>query len=241
MNIYQNLIGTIFPSYKRNLIRQEENNFFSAIVDALPESLADIKLSSKSGKLLGLNNWELYKGFKFATASLSEKALLENKKRGQNFKISGISVFSKQNNNFVDVELLVKDNFVSAIKTSNDNFQISAFDITKINVEKVTKIPFEFPPDDIDIFYNSLDKDIQERLNLNEIFDIDFNGKTYYVFYDLEDGNYLAVDKNQKVYSLVHDAKPMAKTMKCNFNEILNEISENKFNKEKHLDERYSK
>ena len=166
---------------------------------------------------------------------------MENKKRGQNFKISGISVFSKQNNNFVDVELLVKDNFVSAIKTSNDNFQISAFDITKINVEKVTKIPFEFPPDDIDIFYNSLDKDIQERLNLNEIFDIDFNGKTYYVFYDLEDGNYLAVDKKQKVYSLVHDAKPMAKTMKCNFNEILNEISENKFNKEKHLDERYSK
>jgi hypothetical protein len=42
-----------------------------------------------------------------------------------------------------------------------------------------------------------------------------------------------------KVYSLVHDAKPMAQGMKISLSEIINEIACNKFDKAKHLEERY--
>lgn len=240
MNIFQKIVGLIFPPYKKSVVRQEENRLFIAIINALPDSLSDIKLNSINSKLFGLNDWKQYTGFKFVTFSLSEKTLLENRKRDCNFKISGISIFSIKTNKFEDVEILVKNNFISGIRISNDNFQISEFDISKIKTEKLTKIDFSFPPDDIDVFYNSLDTEIKIKLNIDNLFDIEFNRKTYYVFFDLEDGNYLAVDKNQKVYSLVHDAKPMSKLMKISFLQMLNDISENKFDKEKHLEKRYN-
>ena len=62
----------------------------------------------------------------------------------------------------------------------------------------------------------------------------------YYTFFDLEDGNYLAVDKKLNVYSLVHDARPMVKKMKVTFKSILDELASGSFQIEKHLDERYA-
>jgi len=101
------------------------------------------------------------------------------------------------------------------------------------------KTDFTFPPTAIDLFYDGLDTEIKQKLNPDDLSEIDFNNRIYYSFYDLEDGNYLAVDKNLKVYSLVHDAKPIAKGMKITFIDILSEIAENKFDKKQHLDERY--
>jgi hypothetical protein len=57
----------------------------------------------------------------------------------------------------------------------------------------------------------------------------------------LEDGNYLAVDKNQNVYSLIHDAKPAATKIKYSLEEILVDIKAGRFDKDKHVDERYRK
>jgi hypothetical protein len=76
-------------------------------------------------------------------------------------------------------------------------------------------------------------------LNPDDIFDIDFSNRTYYAFYDLEDGNYLATDKKLNVYSLVHDARPMAKKLKCSLADMLVDIEAKTFDKDKHLEERY--
>ncbi|WP_307294968.1 hypothetical protein [Flavobacterium sp. SORGH_AS_0622] len=100
---------------------------------------------------------------------------------------------------------------------------------------------FDFPPNEIDLFYDSLDSNIREKLNYNELFDIDFNGRTFYVIYDLEDGNYIAVDNKQNVYSLIHDAEPMILKMKITFLEILEQIENNQFDVSAHFDKRYGK
>lgn len=239
MNIFQKLLGTIFPPYKFKIIREEESKLLNAIVNALPENYKDIKTSCENSTLLGLNDWELHPGFKTLIVSCSEEILLNYRKRGENYKIQGIEIFSKEKGNYENVEILVRNNMVAAIKISNSKFILNNFDLMKINIKNISKSDFEFPPNDVDIFYNSLDNEIKEKLKIDDIFDIDFNNKTFFAFYDLEDGNYLAVDKKEKVYSLVHDAKPMTKTLKYTFNEILSEISENKFDKEKHLEERY--
>jgi hypothetical protein len=42
-----------------------------------------------------------------------------------------------------------------------------------------------------------------------------------------------------RVWSLVHDAKPMAKLLKVDLKELLSEIAESKFDGDAHLDERY--
>ena len=108
----------------------------------------------------------------------------------------------------------------------------------KIDNTNISKSSFAFPSSDIDTFYEELPENIKEKLDPNNLSEIDFANRIYYTFYDMEDGNYLAVDKKLTVYSLVHDARPMAKKMKITFGEILNDLANNKFDKEKHCEER---
>lgn len=44
-----------------------------------------------------------------------------------------------------------------------------------------------------------------ELLDLTNLGEFDFNGKTYYQIKDLEDGNYIAIDNKGQVFGLVHD------------------------------------
>jgi hypothetical protein len=128
---------------------------------------------------------------------------------------------------------------LSGLKIANSQYKLSEFDLEKIINTRVTKSDFTFQPAEIDIFYDSLDQHVKDLLSPDDLCDIDFNNRAYYSFYDMEDGNCLAVDKNQQVYSLIHDAKPMSTKMKTSFTEILENIKNNRFDLEKHLSERY--
>lgn len=239
MNIIQKILGTVFPPFKHSVLRQEQARLFTAVINSLPEDFTEIKQQTLSARLCGLDNWKLHPDFKFVSLSYGGDTIFKYKKRGQNFKISGLQIFSNLTRQFEDIEILIHDNLVSGLKIENSTYQLSEFDVSKINNQAVTKVAFTFPPSDIDIFYDSLDQEIKDKLNPDDLFDIDFNNRTFYSFCDLEDGNYLAVDKNLKVYSLVHDAKPMATVIKISFSDILSEIKQNKFDNEKHLAERY--
>ncbi len=239
MNILQKILGTVFPPYKHSVLRQEQARLFTAVISSLPEDFNEIKQQTLSARLWGLDNWKLYPDFKFVSLSYGGDTVFKYKKNGRNFKISGLQIFSNLRRQFEDIEILIHDNLVSGLKIENSHYQLSEFDLGKINNKSVTKSVFTFPPRDIDIFYESLDQEIKNKLNSDDLFDIDFNNRTFYSFLDLEDGNYLAVDKNQKVYSLVHDAKPMATAMKISFSDILTDIANNKFDKEEHLAERF--
>lgn len=205
----------------------------------MPEDFNEIKERTLSARLWGFENWKLYPDFKFVSLSYGGDIVFKYKKRGQNLKISGLQIFSNLTKQFEDIEILIHDNLVSGVKIGNSQYQLSEFDLGKINNDGVTKSAFTFPPSHIDIFYDSLDQEIKNKLNPDNLFDIDFNNRTFYSFCDLEGGNYLAVDKNLKVYSLVHDANPMVTSIKVSFRDILSEIANNKFDKEKHLEERY--
>lgn len=168
MNIFQKILGTIFPPYKFKIIREEENKLLNSIVNALPETYKDIKTSYKNSKFFGLGNWQLHPGFETLIISFGEETLLKPRKRGENYKIQGIEIFSNQNNKFENVEILVRDNLISAIKISNSSFLLRNFDLMKIITNNVSKSAFEFPPKDIDIFYNSLSNDIKDKLQIDD-------------------------------------------------------------------------
>jgi hypothetical protein len=137
------------------------------------------------------------------------------------------------------VDLLIHDNYLAGLRIERSNYQLQEFDIKNIQSERLEKAVIEFPASEIDLFYEKLDDSLKSKINLDDIFDIDFNNRTYYVFYDLEDGNYLATDKKLNVYSLVHDARPMAKKLKYTLADILTDIETRTFDKDKHLEERF--
>ena len=107
--------------------------------------------------------------------------------------------------------------------------------------DNVHKLDFQFLPEKIDLFYDSLPLNIKQIVMHDDIFEIEINGRVYYAFYDLEDGNYLAVNEKLEVYSLVHDATPMVMKQKISFDKILVDLQTNKFNKGQHLKERLSR
>ena len=239
MNDLQKILGTVFPPYRFSVLRQEQGKLLNAIIDTLPDNFKEIKNQTKSGKFLGLNDWKLFPDFKFITISYSGETISEYKKRGQNFKINGLQIFSTKNKRFENIEILIQDNLLIGLKITNSKYQINEFDTLEILADNVTRTVFSFPQNKLDIFYQNLDDEIKDKLNENDLFDIDFDGRTFYAFHDLEDGNYLAVDKNQKVFSLVHDTKPMIENIKVTFKDILTEISENRFDIKEHLESRY--
>ncbi|MGN6163698.1 MAG: hypothetical protein ACTHOF_04080 [Flavisolibacter sp.] len=240
MNILQKTLGTVFPPYKFSVLRQEQARLFTAIISALPDEFSEIKTQTLLGRLYGLDDWKMFPDFKFVSMGYGGDTVFKYKRRGQNFKIAGLQIFSKRNDQFENVEILIQDNLVRGLKITNSDYQLNEFDLRKRKADNVSKSDFAFPPSDIDLFYERLDTEIKQKLNPDDLSEIDFNNRVYYSFFDLEDGNYLAVDKNLNVYSLVHDAKPMAKRLKNTFMEVLSDLQNNKFDKEKHLAERYS-
>jgi len=239
MNVLQKILGAVFPPYKFSVLRKEQNRLFVSIISGLPDEFNDIRAQSLSSRFQGFKNWEAYPDFKYVTKYFPGEILFEYKRHGQNFKLSGLEIFSIRNHKFEQIEILIHHNLIAGLKIANSDYLLSEFDLKRVLNKNVIKEPFEFPPSEIDVFYNSLDSEIRSMLNPDDLFDMDFNNRTFYSFYDLEDGNYLAVDRNQKVYSLVHDAKPMAKILDVSFFEILNDIVSQRFDKDQHLDERY--
>jgi len=239
VNSFDKILGAIFPPHKFKVLREEGSKLFMSIISALPDDFGEIKSQTLLGKFWSFDDWQLYPDFKFVTLNYGGERLFQYRKRWQNYKISGLRIFSKKNNDFEDIEILIRDNLIHGLKITNSDYQLKEFDLKRISGQKIIKAAFYFPPNEIDIFYNSLSNDVKNFLGSDDIFDVDFNNSTFYVFHDLEDGNYLAVDKKLKVYSLVHDANAITMEMKTSFLDILKEIYNGKFDKEKHIKQRY--
>jgi hypothetical protein len=51
----------------------------------------------------------------------------------------------------------------------------------------------------------------RDLLELTYTFEIELDGKLFYTILDMEDGNYIAVDKKGNVYRLIHDHEEIVK------------------------------
>lgn len=235
----QKIIGRIFPPYKYKVKRQELTLLVDCLIQSLPDDFNELKEQRRSTTLYHLSDWVLFPGFKFMAIGYPGTTLNDFKKRGQNYRLSGQRIFSKKLNDYTNVEFLIHDNYLVGLRIENSYYEVEEFDLVRIESKNIQRTSVDFPPSEIDLFYERLDDTLKSRLNPDDIFDIDFNNRTYYAFYDLEDGNYLATDKKLNVYSLVHDARPMVKKLKYSLTDILVDIEAKKFDKDKHLQERF--
>jgi len=239
MRALQKIVGRIYPLYKFKVQRQEWTLLLNALVNSLPDDYQELKEQRQRTNLLGLSDWVLFPGFKFMTTGFPGTTLNDFKKRGKNYKLSGQRIFSSKLNSYANVDFLIHDNCLAGLRIENSNYEIGEFDLKNIQTQNLERTRIEFPASEIDLFYEQLDDNLKSKINSDDIFDIDFNNQTYYAFFDLEDGNYLATDKKLNVYSLVHDARPMVKKLKYSLSDILADIETKNFDKDKHLEERF--
>lgn len=240
MNIIQKTLSALFPSYKSNLIIKENKKLFHAVMNALPDTLADLKKQSEVNDFQDFKKFDLHPDFKYTEIYYSEENYLKYKIRGKNAKISGLRIFSKKNQRFEEVEILLWDNLIWGLKISHSHYDFNEFDFSNVRNNNIDISNFEFPPRPVDIFYDNLDEAIKERLDYNDVFDEEYYGKVFYTFYGLEDGNSLAVDEELNVYSIVHDTNNMISKMETSFLQILEDLAANRFDEKSHLDQRYN-
>ena len=239
MNVIQKTLSSLFPKYKSRLIIEGQKKLFHNIMNALPDHLSDLKTQAKVNNFEGFKKFDLHPDFKYTEIYYPGENYFKYKIRGKNSKISGLRIFSKVNQRFEEVEILIWDNLIWALKINHSNYDFKEFDFSKVRNNSIDISNFDFPPRKIDLFYDSLDEAIQERLDYNELFDEEIDGKIFYTFYGLEDGNSLAVDEELNVYSIAYDTDNMFFKMDISFLQILDDLSANRFDEKKHLEERY--
>jgi hypothetical protein len=69
---------------------------------------------------------------------------------------------------------------------------------------------------------SSLNKQQLELLDIENTFEIEIDEKFYYTIIDMENGNYIAVDKKGKIFRLNHEANEAAKEIFKNAYDFLN-------------------
>ncbi len=239
MNSFQKIIGKIFPPYKFQILRDENELLINSLIGALPNEYKELKTELNNSKIHYLDSWVLFPDFRFITKSYNNDYLETSKVRGKNFKLLGLSIFSKLNNQLEKVEFIIWDNYLSGIKISNSNYELREFDLNKIQFQELDTETVIFPPSDFEILMNSLEEGIKEKIDVDSSIEIELDGRTYFTILDLEDGNYIAIDKKQKVYSLVHDAKPASKLLKQTIHDFLAQVESGQFKIDEHLEKRY--
>ena len=129
MNLFQRLIGTIFPPFKYKLEREGNEKLVSNIINKLPATYAFLIEQKKVTRTQYLSERPDIPGFKFIGQFYPEESLRKYTDKSKNFKLSGIQLYSKRSKDFEDVQLLINDGHISGIQISNSNYDFFEFDL----------------------------------------------------------------------------------------------------------------
>ncbi|MDN3724203.1 hypothetical protein QRD02_07395 [Aequorivita sp. SDUM287046] len=131
-----------------------------------------------------------------------------NRNHNTYFNLTGISVWNRKAENYEPIKLRYQHDTLTQIETENPEYFHKTFDLNQIqrNEIKLEHLKLENPDRKIaEKALKSLSKEQMELLELEYTFEIELDEKLYYTILDMEDGNYIAVDKKGKIYRLNHD------------------------------------
>lgn len=121
-------------------------------------------------------------------------------KKGKYFSIKGIKVYDINLKEFVDLEIDIAYGILQGYTIPN----VKEFnpDISKINLENYSIEVFGEESSSIKELFT---KEELAFLNVNDIYEVKLKGKTYFHIKDLEDGDFIGIDYDKKIYKITHD------------------------------------
>ena len=142
--------------------------------------------------------------------------VFEEIKRNHNtsFHLNGILVFEKKSKKHIPLRLHYFHNSLTSINIDNPKKFHRNFDLNNIKVEEIEIKHLKLQNPDKEFVLKVLKNIDEEKLNLLDIentFEIEIDERLFYTILDMEDGNYIAIDKLGKIYRLNHDHKERVK------------------------------
>lgn len=124
----------------------------------------------------------------------------ENNK-GRHMCLKGIKVFDQGSGMYTGIEIHIMHNLIAGYSTP----QIKDFqpDVNRIVVESFQRV--YFGNEDYEKIKNMLDETELALINPSDVFEVEINGNIYYHLKDLEDGDFIGVGTDKKMYKITHD------------------------------------
>ncbi len=118
--------------------------------------------------------------------------------KGKNFQIANIKVIAEGQQ--YPLDLTIYEGLLVGFDIPKN---IKDFTAYEFDTSSVTKAKSKFAAEEkIERFVKGLRS---EKLDLDDLSEMEVNGKSYYQIKDLEDGNYIAIDSKGQVFGLTHD------------------------------------
>ena len=189
---------------KKKHIEQFERKIAELLKDKFPQFQKVIDIS----KLYGISFTHSPKGI-YITRGYNPEAYNEIQKNHRtHFNLIGISVYNLKKQSFKPLKLNYSFDSLTRIGVEEPERFHKNFDLEKLQVNniEIEELPNENPDKEtVEKILNGITKEQVETLELEDTFEIEFDEKLYYTILDMEDGNYIAVDKSGAVYRLNHD------------------------------------
>jgi hypothetical protein len=229
MNIFN------FNTRKKHL-KQFEMKIAELLNNEFPELKKVIGISNLCGISFTVKPQGIY-----LNRSYSPK-VFEEIKRNHNtfFDLNGILVFEKKTKKYIPLKLNYFHNSLTSINIDDPKKFHRNFDLNNIKVEEIEIKHLKLQNPDKEIVLKVLKEVDEGKLNLLDIentFEIEIDEKLFYTILDMEDGNYIAIDKQGKIYRLNHDHKERVKKIAENPIEFLKIYSGQKSELEKMMNE----
>ncbi|QJD09376.1 hypothetical protein MY04_05570 [Flammeovirga sp. MY04] len=194
--------------FNRKTKKKHIEQFGLRIAELLEFEMPQIKTAIGLSKIYGISFMQEPKGIYISRGYNPKEFEIINRNHKTCFNLTGISVLNKQENMYQPIKLYYQSDGLTKIEITNPEYFHRTFDLNKIQKRDIELEHLEKENPDrktAEKILKSLSKEQIDLLDLDNTFEIDFDEKLFYTILDMEDGNYVAVDKKGKVYRLNHD------------------------------------
>lgn len=172
-------------------------HIFSSLDSKYPNILKQINEDLISGCRSLNNPFPNYIQFSFKTDVLNK---YENK-ADRFFAIKGIRLFDFKSNKYLEIHIYITYGILLGYSVPAS--QITEFDMSRVDFSRLYE--YEFENDDFDELTKILDSNEILLINKSDVYKIILNDQEYYHVKDLEDGDFIGIDKLKKIYKITHD------------------------------------
>jgi len=200
--------------FNRKTRKTHIEQFGQKIAELLESELPQLKKAITLSKVYGISFMHKPKGICISRGYNPKDFEIINRYHKTCFNLTGISVFNNKEKLYQPIKLYYQSDGLTQIEVDNPEYFHRTFDLDKIQKSSIEleHLKIENPDRKIaEKALKSLTKEQLELLELDYTFEIEFEEKLFYTILDMEDGNYIAVDKSGKIYRLNHDHKERVK------------------------------
>ncbi|MAW94955.1 MULTISPECIES: hypothetical protein [unclassified Leeuwenhoekiella] len=214
--------------FKRNVQKLEKS-----LVDKLGSQFPNLKENSKNWELASCNYFNHQEKFILLLHQINPEVLLKIKAKitSDKYEVKGIQIFNTKSNKSIEIILVITNDLIQQIKIDLDNNPLRALDFNKIEIDNILIEKIKIENTDIQIVRRILKNITKEESNyfdFNNTIEIEIENLFLYTVIDMQDGNYIAVDKKGQVYRLIHDHEKRAKRIANDISIFLSNYSGDK-------------